>query len=317
MWNDGIMTDSAHRPYSYRTSPDLSVVQRWFQAVVTHPCGIDAGVESQEALELMPMARHDLEQIVTRSEKLSARDRLSIYANAYYARLLDCLGDSYRVLKQTLGGDTFNAFAFGYLQKYPSQSYTLGTLGARFPDYLAETRPDSDDAACPGRQRTACWMDFVIDLARLEWAIAEVFDGPGIEKKDILTDEHLRLITPDEWPSVRLRTVPCLRLLASAFPLNEYYTAARQSPDRPPLPPPSPATSYIAITRRAYIVRRHDLTLAQYILLDALSKGQTLGEAVTLAALSGLPDNEALDKLLRVWFREWMQQELFEAVVPP
>lgn len=122
---------------------------------------------------------------------------------------------------------------------------------------------------------------------------------------------------PNEWPSVRLQTVPCLRLLALQFPLNEYYSAARQSPAESAIPLPSPGDSYIAVSRRAYIVRRHDLTHTQYVVLDALHRGQTLGDAVTLAALSEDPDDEALSSHLQEWFREWTQHQFFEAVLLP
>ncbi|MBI4558688.1 MAG: putative DNA-binding domain-containing protein [Candidatus Hydrogenedentes bacterium] len=311
------MTDLSHKPSSSQTWPDLSVVQRWFQAVVTHPSGIDAGVESHEALELMPMTRHGLEQMVTRSEKLSARARLSIYANAYYARLLECLGDSYPVLKRTLGEEAFNAFAFGYLQKYPSRSYTLGKLGERFPEYLAETRPDIDKATSSVIQGTVSWPDFLIDLARLERTIAEVFDGPGIEKTAVLSTEQLGGITPDKWMVVRLRTVPCLRLLAVQYPLNEYYSAVRQSPDESTIPLPTPAESHIAVTRRDYIVRRHDLSHSQYLILNALKEGRTLGDSI--ASVTDCCDftDEELESELRQWFKNWICQQFFDSIILP
>lgn len=285
--------------------PELSVVQRWFQAVVTHPNGVDAGAASNEAHALIPLSRRDLEQIVTRSESVSARDRLSIYANAYYARLFECLGDTFPILKRTLGAETFNAFAFGFLQTYPSRSYTLGKLGERFPDYLEETRPAQDEDAGE-------WPDFLIDLAKLEWAIAEVFDGPGIENVKTLTTDQLRDIQPHEWPSVRLQTAPCLRLLHTRYPLNDYYTAIRQASGDDAAPIPGPAESYIAVTRRHYVVRRHDLIQEQYVLLEALQSERTIEEAITLAASASELDDRTLSQNLHDWFRDWTQAQFFE-----
>ena len=203
--------------------PTLSIAQQWFQAVVTHPDGIASGMSSAEAVDLVPMSRDDLEHMITRSEKVSAQDRLSIYANAYYARLVECLGESYPVMKRTLGEQAFNGFCFDYLQAYPSHSYTLGHLGGQFAQYLNETRPDAD-APSMG------WPDLLIDLARLEWSILQIFDGPGIEKKATLQLEELQGIHPAQWMSVHINTVPCLELLHLHFPLNDFYTLARQRP---------------------------------------------------------------------------------------
>jgi hypothetical protein len=60
-------------------------------------------------------------------------DRLAIYGTAYYARLLECLLEEFPVLVHALGEELFDAFAVGYLQKYPSRSYTLNDLATNIP----------------------------------------------------------------------------------------------------------------------------------------------------------------------------------------
>src|SRR5262249_49486428 len=148
--------------------------------------------------------------------------------------------------------DLFAEFAVDYLQRHPSQSYTLAQLGDRFVDYLSNTRPTSPDAAD--------FADFLIDLARLERTISEVFDGPGCDTKPPLRPEELSALSPDRWPTPRLVTAPCLRLLSLRFPLNDYYTAVKADHDAPL---PQPTDSWLAITRRDYIVRRYTLSQPQ------------------------------------------------------
>src|SRR5690348_9320961 len=117
--------DSSPQPPAPSPQP-LGPVPRWMQAVIMHPDGFDAGLASEAARQHLDVAPEDVEKVVTRSISQTSVERLSIYANAYYARLLECLGEEFPVLKQTLGEETFDAFAFDYLQQYPSQSYTLG-----------------------------------------------------------------------------------------------------------------------------------------------------------------------------------------------
>src|SRR5947209_13115313 len=114
---------------------DLNVVQRWMQAVLMHPGGVAQGMASEEAQRLLQVPPAEVEKVLTRSETLTALERLAIYGSAYYARLLECLREEYPVLKHALGDEAFDAFAFGYLQKYPSRSYTLGKLGDLFSRY--------------------------------------------------------------------------------------------------------------------------------------------------------------------------------------
>ncbi len=135
------------------TAPEspLGKVQRWMQAVIMHPEGVEAGLDSSTARDHINVPPEQVEDVISRSKALSSVERLSIYANAYYARLLECLGEEFPVLKQTLGEETFETFAFAYLQTYPSQSYTLNQLGANFAAFLIETRPNAADFACRRR----------------------------------------------------------------------------------------------------------------------------------------------------------------------
>src|SRR5260370_25598234 len=123
---------------------DLEQIQRWMQAAIMHPVGVAQGIASAEARRHIDVGPDEAESVVTRSKALTALERLAIYGYAYYARLLECLGDEFPVLKHALGEELFDAFAAEYLEQYPSRSYTLFHLGLNFPRFLAETRPDQE-----------------------------------------------------------------------------------------------------------------------------------------------------------------------------
>jgi hypothetical protein len=268
--------------------PALDVVQRWFQAVVTSPGGVDAGIASAEAQRLVPLGRGELERLVRRSRRLSAGERLGIYAHAYYARLLECLGEVFPVLARTLGRELFESFAFEYLQRHPSRSYTLNRLGASFARFLEETRPDR--AGPSAGALPAAWPDFLIDLARLEWEIAEVFDGPGVEGQPLLSAAEVAGLGPERFAAARLATVPCLRLLSFRFPVNRYYGAARRAgPDEEPALPEA-AEEHVALGRTHFVVHRYPLSRFQHALLGALAGGAPVGQAIAEAvAAAGAP----------------------------
>ena len=108
-----------------------------------HPEGAEAGVGSRPARGLLPDAVRDLGAVVLPSRQLTSVERLEIYAHMYYARLLEVMEVEYPTLRQILGPHAFAAACRRFVAKHPSRSRTLGSLSARFPDFLARTLPRS------------------------------------------------------------------------------------------------------------------------------------------------------------------------------
>ncbi len=288
---------------------DLNELQNWMQTVITHPDGIVAGIASKNAQQHIDVAPDDVEQVISRSKNLTSIERMQVYGNAYYARLFECLGDEFPALKHALTEDTFNAFCIGYLQQYPSRSYTLAELGANFPRYLAETRPDPENS-----NGQPDWADFLIDLATLERTYSEVFDGPGVEGQTLLQADDLLSIPQARWPDAKLVRVECLRLATFKFPVHEYASAVRKAQE---VSPPDPKPTYLVFTRRDYVVRRCGVSQSEYELLRALAEGHSVGEAVARAVEVTDVDLASLARSIQEWFRVWARAGYFRAVELP
>jgi hypothetical protein len=289
----------------------LDVVQRWFQAVITNPGGVREGIDGDAARTLIPLSPHELESVIGRSQRLDAEGRLKIYADAYYARLVECMDGSFPMVARTLGKELFAEFAMGYLQAHPSNSYTLNRLGDQFASWLQATRPprDADEPDQPQ------WPEFLVDLAQLEWAIDGVFDGPGVERQAVVDSETVAGLTAAQLLGARLETVPCLRLMAFRFPVSEFYDAARHASDDDELDVPEPQPSWLALTRRDYVVRRIALSQAQYELISALHAGGTVGDAIERAASTVKWSDEQLAASLSNWFRLFTAAPLFQRLI--
>lgn len=283
---------------------NLDAIQRWMQTVIMNPHGVYSGVESEDARQVIEVGPGEVEGVVTRSHNLTALERLDIYHRAYFARLIECLRDEFPVLLHALGEETFDAFALGYLQRYPSRSYTLNLLGSRFPQYLAETRPEQE-------AEEPSWPDFLIDVATLELTFGEVFDGPGVEGRQLLGIDQLQGLDPEKWLASRLVPVPCLRLLRCRFPVNKYYRAVRRKKE-PAIP--QPRATYLAVTRRQYVVRHYQFPRLQHALLSALVSGQTIGDAIQITAAAAGPMLSRLPGLLHKWFRNWAAEGFFQGI---
>lgn len=284
-----------------RASRSLKSLQEWLQSVITHPNGVSMGIES--ARSRIDVAADQIESVVPSSSQLDAVSKIEVYGNAYFARLMECLGEEYPAVRTALGAETFDSFAFSYLQEFPSTSYTLADLGRNFPDFLKQTKPA--DAGELG------WADFLIDLSRLEWHYSEIFNGPGTEKTPLLSPDELRSISPEKFASCRLIPAPCVRLDHFQFPVHEYATAVRKNQESPKFPPAQP--SWLVMTRRNYVVRRVAVDEAEYHVLKELIEtgGEPIGDVLERVAV----DWEAeMQQHLQSWFSRWAAAGYFIAV---
>jgi hypothetical protein len=267
----------------------LQQVQHWLQTVLTDSAGLGAAMRGEAAQAVLALEPATVEQLIAPSSRMSGGQRLAVYQRGYFARLLECMAGQFRVLRHALGEELFEDFAREYLAAYPSETYTLGELGARFPQFLEETRPDRD---APPAEREA-WIDFMLDLARLERAAYVLFDAPGSENRP-----GAGLAGPDE----TLELAPCFGLLSFRFPVNGYYQAVYRG-ENPPLPPARP--SFLAITRVDFQLGMFELNPVQFRFLSWLRQGHPVPAAVQQLATQPELD-EAAQALWQIWREKWL-----------
>lgn len=284
----------------------LEQLQRWLQAVITHPDDVNAGVASTAAQQAIALAPNSLETVVAPSATLSGAARLAIYQRSYHARLLQCFQETFPALRHALGAHLFNQFALDYLQHHPPHSYTLDQLARDFAQHLAATRPD---AAAPPDKREP-WPDFIIDLAALEWAFLQIYNGPGVEARAVPDAATIRALAAAQVLAARPRPVPCLRLSALRYPVHTYMLAVRRGA-HPALP--APAETFVVATRTNYRVRLYELSPPQYACLKALDGQRTVKQAFAQAAHSSGGQPQHLITIQN-WLCDWARKGFFEVI---
>ncbi|PSL52648.1 putative DNA-binding protein [Saccharothrix carnea] len=241
--------------------PDLAALQEWLLATCT------SGGRSGDRYRARQVA-----EVVRGSERLTGEERVAIYARGYRARLHECLKAEFTALHALLGDQVFGLFADAYLAAHPPRSYSLFDLGARFADFLQETRPDPHEPpGSPDGLPTA--------LARLERARAETRRAHGVE-----TDPAHQPVDPlavMTSPDLTVRTPPSLHLLHLDFALLDALEAADRG-DRPNVP--APGDTYYAVARSRYRVRVHVLAPWQHAFLGACAGGTALHTAAVTTA---------------------------------
>lgn len=263
----------------------LEVIQRWMQLTLIEPYGEAA-------------ATNKIEQVVAPSTRLTSTERLGIYQQGYKLRLLECMSKQFPVLEYALGPQLFRAFCEQYLVTYPSQSYTLGELGLRFPQFLSETRPDRD---LPQEERED-WPDFLIELAQFEIAAFQLFDA-------VIEEVYPRAVVTTA--DARLALAPAMRVHHYHFPINPYYQAVSRG-EKPALP--YPGNSYVALLRQEYRLGMFDLNAPQYLLIDAMRNGESIGGAIERLATHHNISLEEAQHRWNTWRPRWIELGFFVEV---
>lgn len=267
------------------TASRLADVQQWMLGAITRS---SSGTPISTAV-LLP------------SQRLTVEERLRVYQSAYLARLGECLRGEFPAVVAAVGDDTFNEFAVAYIERYPPGSYTLGELGRRFPEFLAELRPPkTDDAPDFG--------DFLVDLARYERTISEAFDTEGPETDRIRPEKRRAVREPAEFAAGSIEFYPCVRRLRCDFPVHEYRSAVRRN-ESPPLP--EPCATHLLIARQEFIVRRWVIPEWQSTMVERLQSGETIAD--TLATIIDETTPDAMESV----FREWTSRQVIRRWIGP
>jgi Putative DNA-binding domain len=271
----------------------LVQLQRWMQAVIVHPGDIEAAASSEGAHSEVPAER--IGDVILPSKTLAPLERLGIYQGMYLLRMEEAMASDYAALKHFLGDETFFDLVRAYVQVHPSENASLNPLGHHLPAFVK---------TATGLKRP----DFCHELARLEIAVAESFNGPETPR---LGEEQIAKVPPEAWETARLKPVGTFRLLSFRYPVNEYLQTVLD--DNHDHPKARLKDSWIAVYRRDYMVYRLDLSRAAHDLLADLAAGTPLGEAISKAMKTGGRRAPSEHELFR-WFRQWVSVGVFQSV---
>ncbi len=285
----------------------LEQLQRDLFEIIRQPLTAD---ERMRARTLDGKSTQEIaERIIKPNDRMTSAERLEIYNQVYWFRILSSLAEDFPGLRAILGQETFDRVLIAYLTECPSQSFTLRNLGSRLEKWLG------DHPEFAGKnQRIA------LDMVRLEWADIDVFDSaelPKISEKD--------LATLGEDPVFHLQ--PYFRLLDLAYPVDDLLleirrddegekpeneiasnvvvmgSTTRRQAKRRTLPKPKKV--YLAVHRQENEVYFKRLQPEAFALLRALQQGKPLSEAIAESVNWSRQKVEYVTVRVHDWFANW------------
>src|SRR5277367_2929435 len=240
------------------------------------------------------------------NDRLTSFERLEIYNRQYWFRLLSSMNEDFPGLRAILGGRQFEAMSKAYLCDCPSRSFTLRNLGARLEPWL--------------RQHPKWMQDkqvLALDMVRLEWADIDAFDGqasPALRAQDL---------SGTEGPNLRLSLQPYVQLLQLHYPVddlllevkdgdhestgfasNAFHERKKRHKVRA-VAKLKAAQIFLVVHRVDFSVYFRRIGAEQFLLLNALRKGDHLMAAFESAfRKSSMPDTER-GPAVQHWFQTW------------
>jgi hypothetical protein len=282
---------------------NLEALQREMAAAVMMPLTEDEGMCSRA-----PDGRA-MEQVaasfVAPNSRLSPFERLEIYNRQYWFRVLSALREDFAALRAVVGSRAFEALSIAYLTAHPSRSFTLRNLGSRLVPWI-DAHPEFT-----GRRRA-----LALDVARIEWAFVEAFDGA---EREPLTLEQIATLDGNS----RLALQPHVRLLALAYPADTLVVSLHDHEKRqaseagveqdeaeePPLRLPGlrRQPTWVAAHRFDFSVYYRRMAREEYKTLCALRDGVPLGAALQAGFDSSAVAATRRGALVRTWFSVWAE----------
>lgn len=254
--------------------------------LITAPCGVE------KALEKKPVKLP-----VTGNSKLTAPQRLDIYANMYFYRIRDSLKEDFGHLLKVVGEIGFHNLITDYLLKYPSRYFSLRDVGRDLPKFLSKKNkfspPPSPLPRGEGAGGRVTW-NYLADLAQFEWALIESFDSADSLP---LTESQLKSVPAEKWASLHFHFVPSFRLLELNWKVDDLK--------------PKKQKTKMSVWRKKFKVFYKAVDLLEAKLIKEILKNKNFGKLCQLTAKTVGPAkaSQTMAGYLMMWIKDEMLED--------
>jgi hypothetical protein len=251
---------------------NLLELQRRMSQDVMRPLTLDFSMQAMDEIAA---------SYIKPSSLLNSFERLEIYNRQYWFRVIAAVSEDFPALQVVLGQEKFDSLVLAYLRENPSTSFSLRNLGARLPAWLASY------PGLAGPQHA-----LAVDVARLEWAYIEAFDGAslfplgwedfaGLGRDSTLSlQPHLQLLDL-QYPVDEV--VLAVRKLTPEIDIVSNAVSARRQASGVALPEVSRSSVYLAVHRFEDSVYYRRIDREEFLLLADLRDGDSIATAIERA----------------------------------
>lgn len=283
--------------YDEKVPLSLKREQQWFGAIIGSPIDEDSrmnpispggqSIEEEAALHIVP------------SPTLRPAQRIQIYNQQYWWRLLNTLHESFPLVTRLFGYFDFNrSIGIPYLVKYPPRHWSLALLGDRLSKWCLEDYLGDD-------------RKLVSQAAELDWAFSYSFLAGSVLP---LTAEQIAGQDGATIFDKALSIQPFIYLFELDCDLFKYrMDFLQQEPDywlNHDFPVLERLRNYFYILyRNQHLdISWKEISKIEYQILRLFEKGSSIEQVCEWLEDQDTDISEAAAQNLQLWFHEWTQR---------
>lgn len=271
-------------------------MQQWFAGVISRPL-VD-NLKIQPYTPEGSLIAQEAAKYIVSSPTLQPDQRIQIYNQQYWWRLLNTLQANFPLVTRLFGRNAFNEqIAIPYLLKHPSNHWSLNVLGSRLTKWIEESYHASN--------KTLVFYAAALDWAFLECFIAIQYPYPNLGKLIEEKPEHVLAQTIYLQPHVSL-----FKWEYDLFTFRD--DCLKKGVDdwiETPFPelPSGKACCFVLYRNVNNYLAWRSISLSQYVLLQKFKNGSSLGDACAYVESQDEELYEEVAEHLHQWIQDWMQ----------
>lgn len=274
----------------------LKSIQEWFAGVITNRLGENSTIQSHTINGIL--IAEESTHYITPSPTLQPHQRMQIYNQQYWWRLLNTLHANFPLVTRLFGCHAFNEkIAIPYLLKYPPNHWSLNLLGERLSKWIAEYYQEPDQS-------------LVLNASRLDWAFMASFIDP---QYPLLNLNQMTKESPESLLSQVFYLQPYINLFTWEYDLLTFrenfmkydvdYWVEHRFPDLP-----KGKTYFFTLYRNLnnHLAWR-EVSKGEFILLERFKMGTSITDACEYIESQEDSLHEYIANHLQKWLQEWAQ----------
>ncbi len=236
-----------------------------------------------------------IESLVEESEQCSRKERLGIYGDAYWLRLMEALEFNYPGVHTLLGDEMFLKAGRTYIDVWPSHFRSIRWFGDHLAEFLRTTAPYQNEP-------------MLAEMAQFEWMRSAVFDAAN---QDPVGEDDLAAVPEQHWPELCFKPHPSLRRMDFQWNVAAFRRAIDE--DKDPDPPAK------AESKEGWVMWRKDvdtfwrsMDIDEATAMDAMIEGKNFSEICAGLLEWSDEENVAIRAagMLKRWVNDGMIGEL-------
>jgi hypothetical protein len=197
------------------------------------------------------------------SKKLSAEEHIRIYQSSVFGAKQKVLSEIYPVCHKLVGDEFFLAMINNYIPNSISRSPDLASYGADFYSFIQEFEPAKS-------------LDYLSDVARLEWAWHKIYNAPNASGIDFQKLAACYVVSGEK---IIFSLPPDSSLLSSSYPILRIWEVNQDSYEADQtIILPEKTQFYLMVWRDRLTMRMDILSSIEYQILSWVKDKHTLGD---------------------------------------